>query len=54
LFRLIDAGRPQRQSDQSVALGFQNASHRGRVIVDADSIRNPFTDRGWQHFSCGS
>ena len=38
-FRLFDEGRPQRESDQRVALGFQNVSHRARVIVEADSIR---------------
>jgi type VI secretion system protein ImpL len=53
-FRLFDEGRPQRTSDQRVALLFQNVSHRARVIVEADSIRNPFTDQDWRRFSCGS
>jgi type VI secretion system protein ImpL len=53
-FRLFDEGRPQRESDQRVSLAFQNVNHRARVIVDADSIRNPFTNREWRRFSCGS
>jgi type VI secretion system protein ImpL len=52
-FRLIDAGQPRRESDRRLALTFQNIGHRGSVVVEPDSIRNPFTDRGWQRASCG-
>jgi type VI secretion system protein ImpL len=52
-FRLIDASKPQQEPELRVGLSFEIVGHRARVTVGAASIRNPFTDRGWQRFSCG-
>jgi type VI secretion system protein ImpL len=53
-FRLIEAGRPQSESDLRTILTFQNSGHQVHVAVEATTILNPFTTRDWQRFSCGS
>ena len=52
-FRLIDAGRPQRESDRRLVLDFKTVGHGGRVVVEPESIRNPLTNRAWQRAGCG-
>jgi type VI secretion system protein ImpL len=50
-FRLIDAAQVEQQDLRST-LTFQQAGHRARVIIEASSIINPFSNRDWQRFSC--
>ncbi|MPZ18964.1 MAG: type VI secretion system membrane subunit TssM [Luteitalea sp.] len=51
-FRLIDAAREERESDVRSALIFQARGHRARVIIEADSVYNPFAKRDWRRFTC--
>jgi len=53
-FRLLDLGQMQRETPLRAALNFQQGNYRTRVLIEASSIRNPFTDREWQRFSCGA
>lgn len=53
-FRLVDAVSSQRETDTRYVLTFQTGGHQGRVEVEAASVRNPFANRDWQRFSCGS
>jgi type VI secretion system protein ImpL len=53
-FRLMDVGRPQRESDLRVSLAFQRDDYKVQAMIEPDSIRNPFTNRAWRNFSCGS
>jgi type VI secretion system protein ImpL len=51
-FRLLDAGRPQRESDLRTVLSYQTDTYQVRVAVEAASVRNAFTQRDWRRFSC--
>jgi type VI secretion system protein ImpL len=51
-FRLIDAAREERESDVRSALTFQYSGHRSRVMLEATSVSNPFSNRDWQRFTC--
>jgi type VI secretion system protein ImpL len=53
-FRLVEAAQEERESDVRSRLVFHLDGHEGRVIVEAGSARNPFADRTWQGFRCGS
>jgi type VI secretion system protein ImpL len=50
-FRLINAAQVEQQDVRST-LTFQQGGHRARVILEAGSIINPFSNRDWQRFSC--
>jgi type VI secretion system protein ImpL len=51
-FRLIDAAQQEQQSEVRTALTFPQGNHRAKVILEATSLINPFTNRDWQRFSC--
>ena len=51
-FRLMDAGRLERESESRGRFTYQLKSHTARIMVEALTIRNPFFNRGWQRFSC--
>lgn len=53
-FRLLDAVSAQRETDTRYVLTFLTAGHQARVEVEAASVRNPFANRDWQRFTCGS
>jgi type VI secretion system protein ImpL len=53
-FKLLDAAtREEKQSDERSVFVFQQGGHSARVMFEAMSVRNPFTNRDWQKFSCG-
>jgi type VI secretion system protein ImpL len=52
LFRMVDASNPQRESDVRTVLTVRAGGLQGQVILQADSIRNPFGNRDWQRFTC--
>jgi type VI secretion system protein ImpL len=52
-FRLIDAGRLDRDTDVRYILSLQAGGQQGRVRIEAASIRNPYGRRDWQQFRCG-
>jgi type VI secretion system protein ImpL len=51
-FRLLDAGREERQSETRSAYTFEYGSHRSRIVIEASNILNPFSNRDWQRFKC--
>jgi type VI secretion system protein ImpL len=51
-FKLLDAAREEKQSDERSVFVFQQGGHSARVMFEAMSVRNPFTNRDWQKFSC--
>jgi type VI secretion system protein ImpL len=51
-FRLLDAGRLERESDTRGRFSYQLKSHTARLMVEALSIQNPFFNREWQRFTC--
>jgi type VI secretion system protein ImpL len=52
-FRLIDVAQQERENnDLRTSLTFTMPGHRARVVLEAASIFNPFTNRDWQRFSC--
>jgi type VI secretion system protein ImpL len=51
-FRALDAAKVQPQSDTRFLVGFAQSGHAARVIIDATSIRNPFTRNLLQSFHC--
>jgi type VI secretion system protein ImpL len=51
-FRLLDAAQEERESDVRSRFTFLHSGHSARVILEATSVRNPFTNRNWQRFSC--
>jgi type VI secretion system protein ImpL len=51
-FRLLGTAEEQRESDVRSTLTFQHSGHRSRVLMEATSVRNPFSNRDWQQFSC--
>jgi len=54
LFQLLDAGGAKPESEQVVALTFATSGHQVRVLIEATTVRNPFTTKDWLRFSCGS
>ena len=51
-FRLLDAAQEERESDVRSRFTFLHSGHSAKVILEATSVRNPFTNRNWQRFSC--
>jgi type VI secretion system protein ImpL len=51
-FRLIDAAQQEPQSEVKTALTFVQGNHRAKVVLEASSLLNPFTNRDWQRFAC--
>jgi type VI secretion system protein ImpL len=51
-FRLLGAAEEQRESDVRSRYTFEYLGHRSRVVVEAASVNNPFSNRSWQRFSC--
>jgi type VI secretion system protein ImpL len=52
-FRALDQAQVQRDSDTRLAVTFAAGSHSMRVMLDAASIRNPFTQNVLNGFRCG-
>jgi type VI secretion system protein ImpL len=52
-FRLIDAGRIERETDERYLLTFAVEGREARVSIDALTIRNPYAKQILQQFSCG-
>jgi type VI secretion system protein ImpL len=52
LFKLLDAGQEQRESETRFVYVFQHQGHRSRVRLEAMSVLNPFSNRRWQQFRC--
>jgi len=55
LFRLIDAGQLQRETDSTrtrFVLAIEKGNHVGKATIEAQSILNPFVRRDLQQFSC--
>ena len=52
-FRLIEATRIEPESEVRYLLTFTTGSHRARVRVTADRVRNPYASREFQQFRCG-
>ena len=53
LFRMFDK-YGQRLSATRFRLAFEMDGQEARVFVDTDKVNNPFANREWQRFSCGS
>ncbi len=53
LFHFMDASMAQAESDVRTVLRVSAAGAAARVRIDAGSVDNPFTNRGWRQFSCG-
>jgi type VI secretion system protein ImpL len=51
-FRLIDAAQERRESDVRSWLAYKHGEHNGRVMLEATSVQNPFSNRNWQRFRC--
>jgi type VI secretion system protein ImpL len=51
-FRLLANGVETRESDVRSSFVFQHAGHRSRIVVEATSVINPFSNRNWQRFTC--
>ena len=49
---LIDDAQVSRQSDVRFELVTRAEGHHARVIVEPNSVINPFTNRSWQRFTC--
>src|SRR6185295_18397692 len=52
-FRALDQAQVRRDSDTRLAVTFAAGSHSMRVMLDAASIRNPFTQNVLNGFRCG-
>ncbi len=52
LFRLLDAGQAQRESDTRIRLTFRGRGHEAHVTIDG--LGEPFVSRAWQGFTCRS
>jgi type VI secretion system protein ImpL len=53
LFRALDQAQIQRNSDTNLQVTFSAGAHSMRVVLDAASIRNPFTRDELSGFRCG-
>jgi type VI protein secretion system component VasK len=53
LFHFMDASLAQAESDVRTVLRVSAAGAAARVRIDAGSVDNPFTNRGWRQFRCG-
>ena len=53
IFRLLERGTVQRQSDVKYLSIWQMGGHETGITIDATSIRNPMADNLLRHFSCG-
>jgi type VI secretion system protein ImpL len=52
-FRLLDSAHQERENEVRTSYTFQGPNgHRARIVVEAPSIVNPFSNRDWQRFSC--
>lgn len=51
-FRLMDAAKVERETDVRYVIIFAQGSHEARVVVEAESIRNPFGKNELQQFRC--
>jgi type VI secretion system protein ImpL len=52
-FRLIDASRVERETDERYTLTFAIEGHEAKVTIDALTIRNPYAKQLLQQFTCG-
>ena len=52
LLKMIDASSVQRESDVRNILTVRAGDLKGQVIIEANSIHNPFATRDWQRFTC--
>ncbi len=55
-FRLIEAGQIQRETDTTktrYVLALEKGGHQAKVIIEAQSILNPYLKPDLQQFSCG-
>jgi type VI secretion system protein ImpL len=53
-FRLLDAATVRAETDVRFDVAFQSTGHQATVIIDANSIRNPYQKTGVRQFRCGS
>jgi type VI secretion system protein ImpL len=51
-FKLLDAAREERETETKSRFVFQQGGHSARILFEAMSVRNPFSNRDWQKFSC--
>jgi type VI secretion system protein ImpL len=51
-FRLLDAAREEKETDLRSRFVFQHGGHSARIVFEATTVRNPFSNRDWQKFSC--
>jgi type VI secretion system protein ImpL len=52
LFRMLDAATVQADSDVRYRATFRAGSNEARVVIEATSIRNPFTKSALRQFRC--
>lgn len=53
-FRALDQAKVQPQSETRFAATFTQAGHTARVLIEATSVRNPFSQNELQSFRCGT
>ncbi len=54
LFRALDQAAIEPRSDTKFSVTFVQGGHSSRVILDATSVRNPFSHKELQSFRCNS
>jgi type VI secretion system protein ImpL len=53
-FRALDQAKIQPQSETRFPATFSQAGHTARVLIEATSVRNPFSQNELQSFRCGT
>jgi type VI secretion system protein ImpL len=53
-FRALDQAKIQPQSETRFLATFSQAGHTARVLIEATSVRNPFSQNELQSFRCGT
>jgi type VI secretion system protein ImpL len=53
-FRLLDAATLKAETDVRFNAGFSNSGHQATVIIEANSIRNPYLKPDVHQFRCGN
>jgi type VI secretion system protein ImpL len=52
-FRLLDTATLHADSDVRFTAAFQTGSHQGAVVIEPNSIRNPYQNSPVRQFRCG-
>ena len=51
-FKLMDAAQGRRLSDDRYVMVFEEGGHRAEILLQAESVRNPFGKQILQQFRC--